>query len=242
MPTRDFQPSPCAGDGERIAGRRRLLCSLLASIALNAIAWITLTSPARLSFSRSFEAQAPREIVQVTIAKVRIEHRAVRVPKPPAAASPARSALRGSQEATIDLPPGWSGENFGDTETTHVTMWLDWKEQTADFVPRVFLWQVRAPAEYMREATLRDAVRSVLDSLSAEGDAVHASRPQLLCDGKRRGWFFSYDKPGDSPPMHVDETLFLASGTIYKATYIRPAGAPEDRTTRNALYSLCSRT
>jgi hypothetical protein len=118
-------------------------------------------------------------------------------------------------------------------------VWLDWTKQSANFVPRVMLWQMQAVEPYMRRPSLQDAVQNVLSSLRAGNAKVYTSKAQRVCGGERPGWFFSYLKPSGDPPLYVEETLFAASETIYRATYVRPADQPEDTKAREALNTLC---
>jgi hypothetical protein len=141
--------------------------------------------------------------------------------------------------ATISAPRGWSTQDIGFEGQSDVAMWLDWKNQSANFVPRVFLWQRRAITPEMRHETLQHAVADILDLLRAEKDTLYISEPQRVCDGARPGWFFSYVKPWDDPPLHYEETISVDGDTIDRATYSRPAGQAEDSSARDALNSLC---
>lgn len=140
--------------------------------------------------------------------------------------------------ASLSVPPGWERQDFGNVAETEVTLWLDWKKQTANFVPRLFLWQKKEEPD-MPEPSLQEAVQNVLSTLRNEDDELYTSKAQRVCRGERPGWFVSYVKREDDPPMHFDETLFVANGTIYRATYIRPADQPEDAQAREALNTLC---
>lgn len=142
--------------------------------------------------------------------------------------------------ATLALPQGWTRQDFGFLGTTETAEWLDWKNQSAKWVPRVFVWRIKAEAGYMSRSSLHDAVHGVLSSLHEEGAKLYASKAQRVCDGQRPGWFLSYVKTADDPPLHLEETIFLDGGTIYRATYIRAAGQPEDAKTRAALNTLCA--
>lgn len=92
----------------------------------------------------------------------------------------------------------------------------------------------------MSRPSLQGAIREILSSLRDGGAKVYASKAQPVCGGQRRGWLLSYVKPGDDPPLHFDETLFMIGETIYRATYIRAADQREDSKTREALNTLCS--
>jgi hypothetical protein len=103
----------------------------------------------------------------------------------------------------------------------------------------VFVWQMPAKPAYMRPPSLSDAVRQILATL-AQDARISASRPARVCSGEREGWFFSYVKPDDDPPLHYDETVLMSGTSIYRAIYIRAVDQPEDETTRAALSSLCA--
>jgi hypothetical protein len=150
------------------------------------------------------------------------------------------TSLSPPQPASLSLPPGWEKQDYGNKAATDTTLWLDWTKQSGPLVPRVFLWQRKAVAGYMRRPSLQDAVQDVLASLRSANAKVYASKAQRVCSGKRQGWFFSYVKPWDDPPAHFDETLFMAGDTIYRATYIRADDQPEDTKTREGLNTLCS--
>jgi hypothetical protein len=165
----------------------------------------------------------------------------VRRPAPRRVASaPAQTAsLAPPQPASLALPPNWAKQDFGFLAATDTTTWLDWKKQSGAWVSRVFLWQRKVEEHYMRRSSLRDAVEEILSSLRAEDATVYASKAQRVCGGRRAGWFLSYAKPKDDPPLHFDETLLMAGGTIYRATYIRAVDQAEDTKTRDALNTLC---
>ncbi|MGZ3563873.1 MAG: hypothetical protein ACXVAS_18880, partial [Vulcanimicrobiaceae bacterium] len=76
--------------------------------------------------------------------------------------------------------------------------------------------------------------------IHSEGDKLYTSEPQRVCEGTRPGWFLSYDKPEDEPPIHVEDTLYVAGNTIYRATYVRPTDQLEDVKAREALNTLCA--
>lgn len=142
--------------------------------------------------------------------------------------------------ASLALPQGWTRQDFGFLGTTETAEWLDWKHQSAKWVPRVFVWRIKAETGYMSRSSLHDAVHAVLSSLHDEGAKLYASKAQRVCGGERPGWFLSYVKTEDDPPLHLEETIFLDGDTIYRATYIRAAGEPEDAKTREALNTLCA--
>jgi hypothetical protein len=154
---------------------------------------------------------------------------------PPAALSQPGSILP-PQPAALTLPAAWVRGDFGTAGAADVALWLNWKQQTSDFVSRVFLWYRKASG---RNPSLHDAVQEVLASLQAEDVKLNASKPQRVCGGERTGWFFSYVKLWDDPPLHFDETVYLYHGRIYRAMYIRTLNQPEDSQTRDALNTLC---
>ena len=250
-------------DAYRRSDRGRLLWSLLASVILHIFTWAAVTWSGHLSFLRNIQTEEPRETLMVSSSSIRIERRTVpqpqrrpnvarvpqpkpQPPKPPpqpqrmVSAPPQTASLSPPQPAALSLPPSWAKQDFGNKAATDTTLWLDWTKQSGTFVPRVFLWQTKAVGGYMRGASLQDAVQDVLASLRAADAKVHTSKAQRVCSGKRPGWFFSYVKAWDDPPLHFDETLFMAGDTIYRATYIRPADQPEDTKAREALNTLCS--
>lgn len=242
--------------------RARLLWSLLASLVLNLVAWTVV--PAAFTIHR--EPQT-RERLVVTASFVRLEHRRrVRsTPQPKSTARPklnlphaptpvARQIARTSapkQEpesamlgppppASLSLPSGWSRQDLAFLGTTTTAEWLDWthSKKTDKWVPRIFLWQMNAKPGYMHRPTLDDAVKQILDTLHDDA-RMQTSRAQLVCNGERRGWFFSYVKSEDDPPLHFDETVYMTGEKIYRAIYIRSVDQPEDPQTRAALNTLC---
>jgi hypothetical protein len=246
----------------RCGDRGRLFWSLLASAILHIFTWAALMWSGHLSFLRNVQTGQPRETIMVSLSPIRIERRAVPQPqrrpkivraphpKPPrrsrqpqhmVSAPPQGAPLSPPQPAALFLPPSWAKQDFGNKAATDTTLWLDWTKQSGSFVPRVFLWQMKAVPGYMRGPSLQDAVQDVLASLRARDAKVYISKPQRVCSGKRLGWFFSYVKPSDDRPLHYDETLFMAGDTIYRATYIRRDDQPEDTKTREGLNSLCHR-
>jgi hypothetical protein len=247
---------------EKVYMRARLLRSLLASLALNLVAWTLL--PAAFRFDG--EPQT-RERPIVATSFVRLEHRsrisptpqpkiaaATRLKLPQTPASVARPIARASppkQEpesamlgppppASLALPSGWSRQDLAFLGTTSTAEWLDWthSKKTDKWVPRIFLWQMNAKPGYMRRPTLDDAVKQILDTLHDDA-RMQTSRAQLVCNGERRGWFFSYVKPEDDPPLHFEETVYMSGEKIYRAIYIRSVDQPEDPQTRAALNTLC---
>lgn len=173
----------------------------------------------------------PRRVAKLQPPKIR--HR----PKPGSAAP--EPMLAPPPPATLALPQGWTRQDFGFLGTTETAEWLNWKKQTARWVPRIFVWRIKAEEGYMTRSTLKDAVNEMLSSLHDEGAKVYESRAQRVCGGQRDGWFLSYVKPEDDPPLHLEETIFMDGQTIYRATYIRAADQEEDRQSREALYTLC---
>jgi hypothetical protein len=222
-----------------------ILWSLLASALLHLFAWAGLTWSGHLSFWRNVQFERPHETLMVSLSLIRIERRTI--PQPPKHSQQARrmvSAPQGPslsppQPAALSLPPAWAKQDFGNKAATDTTLWLDWTKQSGTFVPRVFLWQMKAVAGYMRGPSLQGAVADVLASLRARNAKVYVSKAQRVCSGRRLGWFFSYAKPSEDRPLHYDETLFMAGDTIYRATYIRREDQPEDTKTREGLNTLC---
>jgi hypothetical protein len=142
--------------------------------------------------------------------------------------------------ATLALPHGWSRQDFGFLETTQTAEWIDWNNQSAKWVPRVFLWRYKAGDGYMRStSSLSDIIADIVSTLRTERAKLYVSKAQRVCGGERAGWFLSYVKTSDDPPLRFDETLFVAGDTIFRAIYIRAAGQPEDAKTRQALNTLC---
>jgi hypothetical protein len=215
---------------------RRLLWSLLASAVLNALAWVML--PVHLA--RRTAVEAPERLV-VTASFIRTEHRRASA-RPRAAAPPQETAmLAPPPPAALALPQGWSRQDLAFLGTTKTAEWLNWsKSRHSDkWVPRVFVWQMPVKPGYMHAPSLSDAVQQILDTLH-EDATISASRPQRVCSGERDGWFLSYVKADDDPPLHYDETLLMQGQSIYRAIYIRAVDQPEDTTTRAALSSLCA--
>lgn len=141
--------------------------------------------------------------------------------------------------ATLAVPRGWTRQDFGFLGTTETAEWLNWKNQSARWVPRIFVWRIKAEEGYMSRSSLQSAVKEMVSSLHDEGAKLYASKAQRVCGGQRPGWFLSYVKPEDDPPLHLEETIFMDGETIYRATYIRAADQKEDPQTREALNSLC---
>lgn len=213
--------------------RALLVCSFLGSAIVNFFAWAALLAQFPLL---RVPAERPRAMLVDSTSLVQVARPRRRAPSPPLQTT----SLAPPQPAALSLPAGWVRQDFGNKAATDTALWLDWTKQTADFVPRVFLWQMQAAPQYMRRPSLDDAVRDVLATLRAQHARVYASKPQRLCGGERPGWFFSYAKAAGDPPLRFDETLFMSNGTIYRATYMRPADQPEDPKTRAALNTLCS--
>jgi hypothetical protein len=248
-------------DAFRRSDRARLLWSLVASVILHVFTWAALTWSGHFSFWRYVQSEQQHETIVVSLSLIRIERRTVpqpqrrlkivRVPQPKQqlpqhprqprrmVSAPQGPSLSPPQPAALSLPPAWAKQDFGNKAATDTTLWLDWTKQSGTFVPRVFLWQLKAVAGYMRGPSLQDAVEDVLASLRARDATVYISKAQRVCSGKRPGWFFSYVKPSEDRLLHYDETLFMAGDTIYRATYIRRDDQPEDTKTREGLNTLC---
>ncbi|HKU68547.1 MAG TPA: hypothetical protein VJP85_12290 [Candidatus Baltobacteraceae bacterium] len=248
--------------------RARLLWSLAASALLNLIAWVALPAGfavrsehgarERLVVATSlvrFERRArirptarpsPRPTPHTIAAhtpqpRVRTR-RTPRIARATAAPqSAAESEMLGPPPpASIALPASWSRQDLAFLGTTNTAEWLDWSHSKKNdrWVPRIFLWQMQAKTGYMHQPTLDDGVKQILDTLHQDAK-MQASRSQRVCDGRRNGWFLSYVKPDDDPPLHFDETIFMVGQKIYRAIYIREVDQPEDLKTRDALNTLC---
>lgn len=205
---------------------KRLLWSFLASVVVNVFAWVVFTKHTNTGIAGDIDREAV----------ISIEHR-TSIRKEPRRESIAQSL---ATSAVLAVPVEWRREGLVPINAPPVTLWLDWKKQTADFVPRIFLWQKTADsAGRHRRPSLHDAVREVLGSLSTQDIVLERSSAQRVCRGHSDGWFLSYAKMWDEPPLHFEETILIDGETIYRATYIRPVDAPEDRAARDALMTLC---
>jgi hypothetical protein len=215
----------------------RLFYSFLASAVLNIFIWAAVAWLGRIDFYQAVKEQ-PREQIAAT-ASVQIEHR---VPRAPQRAQPRhRTRVEPAlpEGPSLSVPSGWEKHDIGHEGMQDAALWLDWSKQTAEFVPRVFLWQKPMMDEDGRRLSLREAVHDVVAYLRDEGDKLFESRAQRVCGGKRLGWFLSYDKPEDDPPVHIDDIFLKDGDTVYRATYARPIEQKEDVRTRRALSSLC---
>jgi hypothetical protein len=224
--------------------RVRIVCSFIASAIINLFAWVFFASFAQASWSK-IRTETPIETIVVSAPSIRIEHRPPQhaqkkvQPRHAAAPKPQPVITPPPGGPTIALPQSWGAAPNFDEIVKNAKLFYDWKHQSSDFVPRIFLWHDDAPAQYMSRPSLRDVVGQVLASIRSENDKLYASRPQPVCRGGQPGWFFSYVKTSDDPPLHVDETLFLDGDSIYRATYVREANQPEDPKTVDALKTLC---
>jgi hypothetical protein len=191
---------------------------------------------------RNVELPAPRESFSVSFSKLRVEQRRRPPPQRHIISAPVEmGSMAPPLPATLALPHGWSRQDFGFLETTDTAEWIDWTNQTAKWVPRVFLWRFKAKEGYMRSVpSLHDTIADILSTLRNENAKVFVSRAQTVCNGQRSGWFLSYIKTMDDPPLQFDETLFVDGENIYRATYIRVVGQREDSKTREALNTLCT--
>lgn len=214
----------------------RLLYSFIASAALNIVIWTLVAWFARLEYYTAAGAQ-PRERIAAT-STVRIEHR-IKPHRPKLEHHARRVEQALAQGPSLSVPSGWEKHDIGHEGMQDAALWLNWSKQTAEFVPRVFLWQKPMVDEDGRRLSLRDAVHDVVAYLHDEGDKIFESRAQRVCGGKRLGWFLSYDKPEDDPPVHIDDVFLMDGDTVYRATYARPVEQREDARTRRALNSLC---
>jgi hypothetical protein len=168
---------------------------------------------------------------------------AARTPAAAAARAPAEAPQAASmappQPATLALPHGWTKQDFGFLGTIDTTEWLDWKHQSAKWVPRVFLWKWKVKTGYMSRPSLQETIKQILASLHDEGAKIYASNSEHVCDGQRPGWYLSYTKTSDTPPIRFDETLYMSGEIFYRAMYLRAADQPEDSATRKALDTFC---
>jgi hypothetical protein len=207
--------------------RTRFLWSLLASLVVNALLWVAASG----HFVRSsyVEAQAPRETV-IVLRSLRITQRHA-----PSAAPEELAMAR--TPASLSVPAQWARANIG-IGTTDVAMWLDWRKQRSKWIPRVALWGMKLQPAYMRHQTLQVAIHDIVSALRDDA-VIQVSKAQRVCSGRRAGWFLSYLKRGDDPPLHFDEALFLVGNEIYRAMYIRAIDEPEDPRMLEALRTLC---
>jgi hypothetical protein len=141
------------------------------------------------------------------------------------------------QSAALKLPGSWASQDNGNAAAGSTTVWMDFKKARGAFVPQVMLWHVNAA--YLSGPSLHSAVDDIVESLRDEGAKVYVSKAQLVCGGKRLGWFLAYEKPHGDPPWQFEDTLYMAGDTVYRATYSRPDGQAEDKETRAALDTLC---
>jgi hypothetical protein len=222
-------------DAYRHADRERLLWSLVVSTIVNAVAWTAVTWQAHPpSFIASKQRAGERLIVSTTAIHLQLQRHAR--PK----VTPVPAITPNPEGPSLSMPSKWSKQDEGREGLRNATLWLDWSNQTAEFVPRVFMWQREVTDPYASRPSLQDAVDDVLGTIHEEGDRLYASEPQRLCGGTRPGWFLAYEKPSEDPPIRVEDTLYVLGDTIYRATYVRPAGQPEDRQAREALNTLCA--
>lgn len=142
------------------------------------------------------------------------------------------------QTATLKVPPNWDQQDFANGAAADTTLWLDFKKARGAIVPRVFLLHLKTA--YMSGPTLQDAVRDILGNLRDEGAKIYVSKSSPVCRGKRPGWYLSYKKTKDDPPLEFVDTLYVSGDTVYRATYSRPVGQPIDAKTRAALKTLCT--
>jgi hypothetical protein len=183
--------------------------------------------------------EVPKKTLIALVAKQQRRHwRPHAQPKPPqysTVTGPLSFTTR--QVAKLKLPVRWDKQDFANGAAADTTMWLDFSKARGATVPRVFLLHLKT--SYLSGPTLTDAIHDIVGNLHDEGAKVYVSRAQRVCGGKRRGWFLSYEKPNDDPPLQFEGTLFVAGDTVYRATYSRPDGQPEDPKTRAALNTLC---
>jgi hypothetical protein len=181
-------------------------------------------------------ADEMRELVLSSL-PIRIEHRAETRPEIPA---PEKASVASSQSPTVKLPAGWSKQDFGYVAlATDTNVYLDWTKQSKNFVSHTLVTKLKGSDGYIKAGSLQAAVRERLAGLRAGDATVNVSEPTRVCHGTRPGWFFSYTKLWDDPPLHFDESLFVADGAVYMAVYMHAADQPEDQRTLKALTSLC---
>jgi hypothetical protein len=143
-------------------------------------------------------------------------------------------ATPGGETATLAVPDTWSRQDFGaKASPSLIAMWLDRTKAGAQFIPRIFLMGEAEP-----DTSLNDVVREALRTFESSGDTVRVSKPQRLCNG-RPGWYFAYSQQGAESPLAAEQTILVANGVVYKATYVRAAGDAEDPDARRALSTLC---
>ena len=226
---------------------RRLLGCYLASVLLNLVAWslaIWVGNPIR--------HVVPDEVLAIRTTRIRLEHAPPSTPAPVSTPEPrhirphpraiALGPATPPTRPTLSLPKNWQTTYMGSAGVNDrdVRLWLDWSHQSAEFVPRIYLWHRTIDALDPREVTLRDAVNTVVAQLTNEGSVTfYANRPERVCGGRYPGWFLSYDKRDGDPKIHVDDMLLIAHNTIYRATYVRTLDEGESQKTREALRSLC---
>ncbi len=142
-----------------------------------------------------------------------------------------------NQVVRLKLPPSWSHLDMGEATAEDSAIFLDFKQARGAFVPRVLIMKLKTT--YLSGPTLQDAVHDIVDGLHAAGAKMLASNAQPACGGRHPGWFLSYERRSDDPPADFDEVLVLEGDTVYRITYSRPGGAPEDARTRAALKTVC---
>ncbi|GAC1498713.1 MAG: hypothetical protein NVS1B2_21890 [Vulcanimicrobiaceae bacterium] len=142
------------------------------------------------------------------------------------------------QAAKLKVPVNWDKQDFANGAAADTTMWLDFRKARGAIVPRVFLLHLKTT--YLSGPTLQDAVHDISENLQSEGAKLYVSKAMRVCGGKRLGWFLSYRKPKDDPPLEFVDTLYVKGDTVYRATYSRPDGQPQDAKTITALSTLCT--
>lgn len=233
-------------------GAARFFGALLASVAINAFAWYAIS----MMITHLPHAEHAEELA-IHTTRIRMERRPPPTPTPKPTpkpkAKPAAPRLRthGATpagpvqppvEAVIALPKNFQTTYLGSARVNDrdIKMWLDWSNQSAEFVPRVYLWHRAIDALDPREVSLHDEVQTILAQLKDEGDikfyANHAAR---ACNGRYPAWYLSYDKDDADPHVHIDDMLLIANGQVYRATYVRTLDEKEDAAARAALTSMC---
>lgn len=180
-------------------------------------------------------ADETRELA-LSSSPIRIEHRTETKPK---IRVRGEASVASSQSPTVKLPAGWDKQDFGNVAMRDTAVYLDWTKQSKNFVSHVLVTKLKDSDGYVKAGSLQAAVRDRLEGLRAGAATVNVSEPARVCHGTRPGWFFSYTKLWDDPPLHFDESLFIANGAVYMAVYMHATDQPEDQRTLKALTSLC---
>jgi hypothetical protein len=231
-------------------GGARFFGALLASALINGFAWCAISMMAL-----HFHETQQRENFRIAVARLRFEHKPPPTPTPSPVPTPrprvrpktrpnvvAAGPVTPPMQATISLPKNWQTTYLGSARVNDrdIRMWLDWKSQSAEFVPRVYLWHREIDALDPRSVSLTQTVQGVLAQLKNEGSVrFYASHAERACNGRYPAWYMSYDKLDGDPKIHIDDIFLIANSNVYRATYVRTLDEKEDATTVAALASLC---